>query len=463
MNIQTRLKGATAPIALSIALVAQPVLAQDDDGTITAGELGGEFQVDTTSSDAAIVVTGSRIRRSAFTSPDPITIVNPDIAQAQGQFSTADMLQSSPIAAGSAQITSVISSAFVTDGGIGAETISLRGLGANRTLVLLNGRRAGPAGTRGAVSSFDLNVLPQSIVQQVEILKTGASSIYGSDAVAGVVNLITKKDTDGIELDAFISAPFDGGGEQYRLSGTWGKNFGNGHILASFDYNRHEYLQRKHRDYLGCPEEYIFDSAGNRVDIIDPRTGSPRCNDTLWGHVWVYDYPNFNQAGLYQPDYGDNLGQYINRNIPAGFGVPPGFFKVSHNAAYPLSEEDTRSALAVQNAYHPFMANETLQPKTERYTAYIDAAYNVSDNLEIGVELLYNKRKTQTQSYRQFYYLTGFTTDFFGPGIGDPFSPGWEGPFIISPTAITDHNSNRIEVDYYRALGWLDGSFGSFL
>lgn len=470
MKIQTRLKNATAPIALSIALMAQPAFAQDEDEAPVV--VDDESAVEAAEDGGAIIVTGSRIRRSEFNSPDPITIISPELSQARGQFSTAEMLQSSPIASGSAQITSVISGAFVTDGGVGAETISLRGLGANRTLVLLNGRRAGPAGTRGAVGAFDLNVLPQSIVEQVEILKTGASSVYGSDAVAGVVNLITKKDTDGIELDAFASLPFDGAGEQYRLSGTWGKDFGNGHLLASLDYTRYEYLQRKDRDYLSCPEEWIFDEQGNRADIIDPRTASPRCNDTLWGHVWAYDY-SFGQGGMYQPDYGDNLGQYINPNIPTGqpgeptwgLGVPPGFFKVNHNTAYPLSQQEAAAALAVQNTYHPFMGNETLQPKVERYTAYIDGAYELSDNLEVGVELLYNKRKTETESYRQFYYLTGFTQDFAPaiPGLGDPFATDWSGPWFISPTAITDHFGTRIEIDYYRALGWLDGTFGDWL
>lgn len=136
-----------------------------------------------TTNDKSIVITGSRIRQPEFTSPDPVSRIDPVIAKQSGQLDTADMLQSSPIAAGSTQITSALSSNFVTNGGPGSQTIDLRGLGPNRTLVLLNGRRAGPAGTRGGVSSFDLNVLPQSIVKNVDILKTGASSIYGSDAV----------------------------------------------------------------------------------------------------------------------------------------------------------------------------------------------------------------------------------------------------------------------------------------
>lgn len=461
-------------------LAAQPAFAQNqaEEAPVVLDPVD-QNAVESAPSNETIFVTGSRIRRTEFNNPDPIAIIDPDLAQAQGQFSTADMLQSSPIASGSAQITSVISSAFVTDGGVGAETISLRGLGANRTLVLLNGRRAGPAGTRGAVSAFDLNVLPQTIVERIEILKTGASSVYGSDAVAGVVNVITKRDTNGLELDAFVSKPFESGGEDFRLSGTWGKDFGNGHLLASVDFTRYNLLQRKHRDYLGCPEEYLFTESGARADIIDPRTGSPRCNDTLWGHVWTYDYA-FRQSGLYQPDYGDNLAQYIGRNLTTGqpggpapgwntilgpyaaIGTPPGFFRVSHTGTYPLTQAQTAAVLSVQNTYHPFMGNETLRPQVERYTAYVDGAYNVSDNLEVGVELLFNKRRTETKSYRQFYYLTGYTNDFDG-FTGDPYSPGWTGAYYISPTAITDHYNSDIEVDYYRALGWLNGSFGGAL
>ena len=183
---------------------------------------GGDSAV--TGNEKNIVITGTRIRQPEFTSPDPVSLIDPQLSKQAGYLDTADMLQSSPIAAGSTQITSALSSNFVTNGGPGAETIDLRGLGPNRTLVLLNGRRAGPAGTRGGVSSFDLNVLPQSIVQRVDILKTGASSIYGSDAVAGVVNLITKTDFNGLQIDGFGSIPTKRGGEQYSGSIMWGKS-----------------------------------------------------------------------------------------------------------------------------------------------------------------------------------------------------------------------------------------------
>src|SRR5690242_5725125 len=238
----------------------------------------------------AIVVTGSRIRTSPYTSPDPITVINPDLERKGGASSTAEPLQENPVAAGSVQITDVISAGnFVNNGGPGVETLSLRGLGASRTLVLVNGRRAGPAGTRGSIDGFDLNVLPSTIIQSVDILKTGASSIYGSDAVAGVVNIHTKTATDGLVVRGFSSVPFKSGGGSWDVSGAWGKEFSRGHILIAVDYTHHDRLKRGDRDYLDCGHENLFDSTGLRHDIVDPRTGQPRCTGPIQNMLLIQD------------------------------------------------------------------------------------------------------------------------------------------------------------------------------
>jgi len=166
-----------------------------------------------------IVATGSRIRKDTFTSAAPMDVILTDLAAARGINDVASLLQTTTVAAGAPQVTSAISAAGPNpvNGGLGTSTISLRGLGANRTLVLLNGRRTGPSGVGGSVSSFDLNAIPLSAVERVEVLKDGASSIYGSDAVAGVINIITKK-TDGASFDAFIAQP-DGTNSLQRFMG----------------------------------------------------------------------------------------------------------------------------------------------------------------------------------------------------------------------------------------------------
>ena len=227
----------------------------------------------------AIVVTGSRLHRDERTSPDPVSVIDPNVQNREGRLNTAEILQTSPLAQGSTQITSALSTNFVINGGEGVENIDLRGLGPNRTLVLLNGRRAGPAGVRGGVGAFDLNVIPQDAIQSVEILKTGASSVYGSDAIAGVVNLITKKDLRGLQVRGFGNVPHHGGGEEYSISGLYGMGLGDrGHLMVSANYYQRAALTRGDRGFLGCEEENVTSEAtGERADPINPNTGKPYC------------------------------------------------------------------------------------------------------------------------------------------------------------------------------------------
>jgi iron complex outermembrane receptor protein len=446
--------------------------AQADQTAPVAEVSSGDTAV--TQSQGSIVITGSRIRQPEFTSPDPVSRIDPEIAQRQGKLEIAETLQSSPIAAGSTQITSAISSNFNTNGGPGAETIDLRGLGANRTLVLLNGRRAGPAGTRGGVSSFDLNVLPQSIVKSVDILKTGASSIYGSDAIAGVVNLITKNDFNGLQVDAFGNLTTRGGGEQYSASVLWGKTFDRGHVMIAADYFHQNELARGDRGYLGCPEAYIFKKGSNqRADLIDPRTGKPQCLDLPVGQVWTYDLeylfgygpgnlrladgtpisplPGGGGVTLIQYQYpGEHLGVpgFGGCGDVSCFGTPPGWFPTGYDPA----------SYAIQNNFSEIPLEQSLIPKTSRYTIYGDASYELSDHVEAYAEFLGNRRKTYQNGWRQVWAFGG-TEDFYGTY----WAPGWEGFNWISPTAITNHADNSQKVDYWRGVGGLRGDLGGFL
>ncbi|MDO9608434.1 MAG: TonB-dependent receptor [Brevundimonas sp.] len=433
-------------------MVALPAAAQDTPATAEGGDAA-----QAAAEVGEIVVTGSRIPRNEFTSSDPVQVLTSERAQQRGLSDTAQFLQSSTIAAGSPQVNATISSAFVTDGGPGASTISLRGLGANRTLVLLNGRRAGPAGTRGGVSAFDLNVIPQSAIDRVDILKDGASSIYGSDAVAGVVNLITNRAIDGGEMSAFATAPLDGGGEQYNISGSYGKKFDRGYVNLSADYYRQEALKAGDRDYLICKNQYVFEpGTRNRADRIDPRTGQPTCNDTLWGQVYVYG-PDFSgRAGRFQYDYDGNLGNYIptRPTNPATSALyptaPDGFYLVNYDAA----------SRAVVNASHPFAQEETVVPEVERYTVFVEGAYELGGGVEAYGEFLLNRRESRTDSYRQYWNYT-YTNDFldfyYGPGSGgDPVS-GFSGLNLLSATPVTDHFDSSQRVDYIRGVVGLRG------
>jgi iron complex outermembrane receptor protein len=467
-------------VSIGAMLATSPALAQDNPPPDTDAEVAAPEQSvappvtqPTPADESEIVVTGSRIRRTEATSASPLQIIDPTLALRQGQVSTAEVIQSSPIASGSSQITSAISTNFVTNGGPGSQTVSLRGLGAERTLVLLNSKRAGPAGTRGGVTAFDLNVLPSSIIRSVEILKDGASSVYGSDAIAGVVNILTKTETDGIQITGSSTTPFKSGGEQYDVSVTYGKDFGRGHFLVSANYYKQRALLRKDRKFLDCPEDYIFrpDGSGTRpgkerADLIDPRTNAPNCiNGVTWGHVWTYyayNVPDFGDGVLLQPDFGQNLGQYpgvFPVPAPSGPGdllVPPGY--------WPVSLEDNGPSTAVGNFYHPFERNTTVIPQTTRKTLYADASFDVTDNIELYGEFLFNNRKTHTESVVQIYNFGGVNSE---PTPGEPF-PGFYQEecglyycVYLSPTNIVDRYDNTIEVDYYRTVAGLRGEIAN--
>jgi len=141
-------------------------------------------QGQSTAEKGAIVITGSRIRRDNFNTPQNVDIVTRNDNILAGTTSTAETLQSATITSGTSQISGSFLG-FVSEGGQAVNTVGLRGLGSQRTLVLLNGRRLAPAGVGNQLVSADLNVLPAAIVQRIEVLREGASSIYGSDAIAG--------------------------------------------------------------------------------------------------------------------------------------------------------------------------------------------------------------------------------------------------------------------------------------
>ena len=418
-----------------------------------------------------IVTTGSRIRKDTFSSAAPMDVILTEAAATKGINDVATLLQTTTIAAGAPQVTAASTSIFVQSGGLGTSTISLRGLGANRTLVLLNGRRAGPSGVGGSVSAFDLNAIPLAAVERVEVLKDGASSIYGSDAVAGVVNIITKK-TDGATFEAFVGQPNESGGEASRISGSWGKDLDRGYFRATVDYNKTEILQRRDRDYFNCEEDYTFDvDTGERADLIDPRTGKYLCNDLPWGHVWVYDYAAYvggdgdGTTNVGPPTY---LLQYDFDGLLSANGLPgiPPATNPNHLTSppgwYPIRQGDELSN-SLYDAQHPLHGLQTLVPSSEVTTVFLEGEYELSNNVTAYSEVLLNRRETEYQGYLQIWsYVYNYDSRDLGWG-SDPFSAGWTGAQWLSPLSVTDHYRQRVTVDYGRIVAGLKGETESFL
>ena len=192
-----------------------------------------------------IVVTGSRISRRDFYSPSPISTIDRAVLDSAPQPTLEETLNQMP------QITPDFERT-ANNPGDGTARVNLRGLGSNRTLVLLNGRRLAPSGVNTAV---DLNNLPQSLVERVEIITGGATTVYGSDAVAGVVNFITRDDFDGIAIDAstYFTEQGDARIDDFNLS--YGHNFtsGKGNITAYGGYYERDDLFAGERTLTAVP------------------------------------------------------------------------------------------------------------------------------------------------------------------------------------------------------------------
>ncbi|MEE9272540.1 MAG: TonB-dependent receptor [Robiginitomaculum sp.] len=219
-----------------------------------------------------VVVTGSRIKRDTFSSISPLQVITTDLSQDAGLFDPATILQNSESASGQ-QIDATFQG-FVLDNGPGSQTLNLRGLGASRTLLLINGRRMAPAGVEGAPTSPSINLLPSSLVERTELLLDGASSVYGSDAIAGVVNVILKKDFEGFEVSAQTDYNPRGAGNDHTISGSWGKNTDRAFFGVGAEYRLREAIRLKDRDFLsGCNTHYEITPSGE-IRTIDKRSNA---------------------------------------------------------------------------------------------------------------------------------------------------------------------------------------------
>jgi outer membrane receptor protein involved in Fe transport len=215
-----------------------------------------------------VVVTGSRIRSATDRSASPVAVLTEDQLTRGANDSLGKVLQTLPYNSGAPTNTNVNNS------GDGSTRIDLRGLGPQRTLVLLNGRRL-PNGGIGADASVDLDSLPLSMVERVEVLTTGASAVYGADAIGGVVNVITRSHFSGIELGAQASQSGHGDGAIARAEALAGGGFGRGQWMLGVDYVDQRRVATNARSYSATPLT-IGSPDGIRVPFGSPWTGEGR-------------------------------------------------------------------------------------------------------------------------------------------------------------------------------------------
>lgn len=291
-------------------------------GSVLAQENGA------TEAEAAvekIQVTGSRLRQAEFASAAPIAVVGQEQFELTATVNTESLLNTLPQVVPGLDRTS-------NNPGNGTATVDLRGLGTNRTLVLINGTRAVPTTAGGAV---DINSIPTALIKNVEVLTGGASAIYGSDAVAGVVNFILKDDFEGVEVQAGYETTEEGDAEIFNTDFTIGGNFadGKGNVVFNLSYTDRSELFQGDRDFAstalfddgngglepggssGVPQTAIFnggfnDYSGNGGIIFDgnggvrPFVSSGQVND-------FYNYAPVNYIQLPQERHqATALGSY---------------------------------------------------------------------------------------------------------------------------------------------------------
>ena len=253
-------------LALSTALVIPGgALAQasDGDGAMVLEE---------------VVVTGSRIRRSDTSSISPITVLSDEDLAVSGNLTLENFIQDMPAVNGGDF------GAGVNNGNPGIASVSLRGLGPNRTLALVNGKRFASASVNGFV---DLNMIPTSIVERVEVLRDGASTVYGSDAIAGVVNIITKKDFEGVDVQFGYDISDESDGEMINGSVVFGNAFDKGNFVVSAQVNKREEIRQGDRAFSACP---LFDDGVQTICGGSPTTTPAQftplgVDSAIGGHV----------------------------------------------------------------------------------------------------------------------------------------------------------------------------------
>ena len=389
---------------LSVALCA--AFAQMTAGAVFAQSAppASTAEATTQNAEGKIVVTGSRIKRDNYSSTSPVQIITNEETTLAGFSSTAEALQSTGVTGGQGQVNNSFGG-FVTEGGPGANTIGLRGFGPTRSQVLLNGRRVTPSGTRGSVGAADLNVLPQSIVDHIEVLKDGASSIYGSDAVAGVVNVVTKKKIDGmtIDLSRSFSSGDGGGSEGFSLvGGTTGDRF---NFSGAFEYQDRAAVSLGDRDWTQCNTDYRRTvnadgsvGAWGSGDFIDPTTGKPKCypiTTTGANGSTINTIGTSTRAGVGAPG---SVGTSFNRwrpNAAVTTGVA-GFEGVGGGT----------NNINVRDTFDPRMLKSDLISPGSITNVFLQGGYDLKalGDAELYFELLNTWRETQQTGYRQFAF-----------------------------------------------------------
>ena len=354
--LKTKLLAACACSVLALGL-AMPAAAQTAPQTV----LPQDDQDEASSPD--IVVTGSLIRGAREDGAIPIDVIGADELSRQGSPSGLDLLKNLPTSNG------IIGDANQFDaraqGSEGVASVNLRGLGPQRTLVLLNGKRIVSAGT--GVPVVDINLIPQGSIGRIEILKDGAAATYGSDAIAGVVNFITRSDQEGFQAQGDYRY-IRGSSGDYTGTVSYGHTGENFQVFASFGYQHRSELRTTDRDFT-----------------VQPYPNNPQGGFTGGGSPGNFD---FNATAPFTDGTGRSFGA-VNFIRDLGCETVGGF------RSLPGSTAAGPGTAAVDRCFTNFGQFDNLVEPEDRYQAYVEGKFDLASNLSFKVTALYGSSSTR--------------------------------------------------------------------
>lgn len=412
-NFRTKtLRQSFASVAImALAISATTAKAQDQQPAEAAQE--------TDADDGLIVVTGSRIASPTTESAAPLQIIDDVAIDDSGVTNVQELLLENPIFGTPA--LSRTNSAFLTSG-TGVASVDLRDLGSDRTLVLINGRRV-VAGLPGS-SIVDLNIIPTQFIEQVDVLTGGASSLYGSDAIAGVVNFVYKRDFEGIEANGQVGTTEQGDDLRYQANLTFGTNVadGRGNIMVHFGYSNEEGVLSRQRENTFTDDFSLFRLTGDPADFgtpsepffsSGPGQGRFDTGDVL-GSFRTNAGGQFVDANdvvldIQDPTDPGFLGVGVNENRTFTFDPETGAIRpcFSTNGGTGGANVDFPSDAGVNSGCDAFAGQaigpdgfnrqffRTIAVPVERYLFAAAGSYEVTDNINLFFEGTYSKTKSE--------------------------------------------------------------------
>ena len=331
-----------AGVAPFVLMTGAPALAQTDDVASAQQEAAAAAgQATDTGEGDAIIVTGSRIASPTITSVSPVQVVSDVQIDQAGVTNIQELLLENP-AFGTPGLSRT-NSAFLTSG-TGVATVDLRDLGSDRTLVLINGRRV-VAGLPGS-ATVDLNVIPTQFIQRIDVLTGGASSLYGSDAVAGVVNFIYKDNFQGIDANAQYNITERGDDRRYQANLTVGGNLGDdrGNIMVHLGYSKEGgLLSRERRNTRQDDADTFAFITGDPADFGVPTqpfnsSFAPQGRFIAGGTTFTFDPNNNLVTGFSSNGTATRAANGFNRQFFRTIAVPVERYLFAARAHYDISD-----------------------------------------------------------------------------------------------------------------------------